>query len=145
MNLVIDASVVAKWFNQEELSDQAVELKDGHVRAEIDLAAPSHLLYEVGNSVWRNPQLTDEDARSAIAALAGLGIALLGPEGRRAARTMEIAREKKASFHDAAYIQSAEELDAPLITADESQLRAASGIVRVIHLRDAGKGQGQPP
>ena len=135
MRLVIDASVAAKWFNQEELTDQAVKVKERHVRAEVELIAPSHLLCEVANSIWRNPQLADGDARHAVLALSDLGIALLPPEGERLGRTMEIARQKGISFYDAAYIQAAKETDASLITADEIQLKAATGIIQALHLR----------
>ncbi len=142
MKLVIDASVAAKWFNQEEFTDRAVEIKDGHVRGEVELIAPSHLVYEVGNSIHRNPQMTDEDARDSISALAGLEIALLPPDAPRLSRTMEISRQRRVSFYDAAYIQAAEEADAALITADEVQHRAARGIVRAFHLRDTGRAWG---
>ncbi len=142
MNPIIDASVAAKWFNEEEFTEQAVDLKDRQVRAEIELAAPSHLFYEVGNSIWRNPQLSDKDARDAMASLAGLEITLFAPQTERVARTMEIARMRRVSFYDAAYIQTAEECEATLITADEVQLEAAKGIVQAIHLRDTGRDQG---
>ncbi|MEM3005049.1 MAG: type II toxin-antitoxin system VapC family toxin, partial [Candidatus Bathyarchaeia archaeon] len=71
MRLVVDASVVAKWFNTEELSNKAVEVKDAFVRGALKLVAPIHIIYEVGNSVWMNAQLTDEDASDAIASQIG--------------------------------------------------------------------------
>ena len=137
MSLVLDASVAAKWFNLEDLSERAVKFKDAFVEGKVQLAAPMHILYEVGNSIWKNPQLTDRDAHEAIVSLARLGIELLEPTLKRSARAMEIARTKRTTFYDAAYIQAAEELNKTLLTADQAQATASKGIANTIHLKEA--------
>ena len=138
MRTCIDASVAAKWFNQEDFSEQAVELKDRQVRGDVELVAPALLAYEVGNSIRKNPQLTEGDARDAIISLAALGVVLLPPETGRVGRVMEIARTRRMTFYDAAYLQAAEECQALLITADENQIKTAKGIARAAHIRDLG-------
>ncbi len=137
MSFVVDASVAAKWFNLEELSERAVEVKEAYVKGRLQLSAPVHIIYEVGNSVWKNPQLTDKDASDAVVSLIRLGLELLEPNTKRASRAMEIARLRKTTFYDAAYLQSAEELDTPLLTADQVQITAGKGIAKLIHLREA--------
>jgi len=136
MRLIVDASVVAKWFNIEELSNKAVEVKDAFVVGTLELVAPIHIIYEVGNSIWKNKQLTEEDASDAIASLLRIDLQLLAPDMERARRAMEIARLKKTTFYDAAYLQAAEELKTTLLTADETQMAAGKGIVKTIHLRE---------
>jgi predicted nucleic acid-binding protein len=84
-----------------------------------------------------NPQLTDRDAHDAIVSLARLGVELLEPTLTRSARVMEIARTKRTTFYDAAYIQAAEELDRTLLTADQAQLTASKSIANTIHLKEA--------
>ncbi len=137
MSLILDASVAAKWFNFEELSERAVEFKQAFVEGDVELAAPTHIIYEVGNSIWKNPQLTDRDASDAIVSLTRLGLDLLQPTMKRSARVMEIARTKRTTFYDAAYLQAAEELKRTLLTADQAQVAAAKGIAKTIHLKDA--------
>jgi len=137
VRLVVDASVVAKWFNIEELSDKAVKVKDAYVEGALELVAPIHILYEVGNSIWKNTQLTEKDACNAIVSLLRIDLELLMPSMERAKRAMEIARLRKTTFYDAAYLQAAEEFKTTLLTADESQMAAGKGIVKVIHLREA--------
>ncbi len=137
MSYVVDASVAAKWFNLEELSDKAGEIKEAYVRGKIQLFAPTHLIYEVGNSIWRNTQLTDNDVGNAIISLLRLGLELLAPNEERAGRTMEIARSRRTTFYDATYLQVAEELNMVLLTADETQLLAAKGVAKAIHIREA--------
>ena len=134
MRLVVDASVAAKWFNIEELSDSAVKVKDAHVRGEVELVAPIHVIYEVGNSIWRNPQLTDEHARDGVVSMLRLGIELIEPTPERVSRAMEIARLRHITFYDAVYMQAAEEWKLPILTADENQASASRGITKAIHL-----------
>jgi predicted nucleic acid-binding protein len=137
VRLVVDASVAAKWFNIEELSDKAAEVKEAHVSGNLDLVAPTHIIYEVGNSIWNNTQLTDKDACDAIISLLRLGIELFPPSVERAGRAMKTARLRRTTFYDAVYLQIAEELNIALLTADEHQAAAGKGIIKVIQLREA--------
>ncbi len=137
MKLVVDASVAAKWFNIEELSDKAANVKDAHVKGDIDLAAPIHLLCEVGNSIWRNKQLSDNDACDAISSIMRLDIQLIELTVQRAQRAMEIARQVKASFYDAVYLQVAEEMKIPLLTADQKQITAGRSVATMLDLGEA--------
>ena len=54
--LVLDASVIVKWFNREEDTEKALELKEQYENGSIDLAEPELLAYELGNSLRYNPQ-----------------------------------------------------------------------------------------
>lgn len=137
MRLVVDASVVAKWFNIEELSDKAAEVKNAYVGGALDLVAPIHIIYEVGNSIWKNGQLAEKDTSDAVASLLRMDIELLTPSIERATRAMEIARLKMTTFYDAIYLQAAEELKTALLTADENQMAAGRGVVKIINLREA--------
>ena len=51
MKIVLDASVVAKWFIEEENTEKAIEItiRDKFVRGEIEVLAPSLLIYEIRN------------------------------------------------------------------------------------------------
>lgn len=136
MRLVIDASVAAKWFNLEELSDKAVDIKEAYVRGDLELAAPIHMIYEVGNSIWKNKQLTEAEANDAIAALLQLNVQLLEPTTERAKRAMKIAKSRNTTFYDAVYLQAAEELNTALLTADNVQVTAGREIVKATHLQE---------
>jgi len=137
VKLVVDASVAAKWFNVEELSDKAANVKDAHVKGDIELAAPIHLIYEIGNSIWKNKQLSDNDACDAISSIIRLDIQLIEPTAQRAQRAMELARQVETSFYDAVYLQAAEEMKIPLLTADQKQITAGRGVARMLDLREA--------
>lgn len=49
--VVVDASVVAKWFMEEVYSDKAVLLRDKYVAREILLTSPSIMPYAVLNAL----------------------------------------------------------------------------------------------
>ncbi|RLE67675.1 MAG: hypothetical protein DRJ34_04355 [Thermoprotei archaeon] len=131
MKIVIDASVAVKWFNIEEYSDEAVKLKNLHVAGIIKLIAPLHLIYEVGNSIWKNRQINNIDASNAVLYLLELEISLIPPDRKSIKRIMEIARNKNISFYDACYIELAEKYGIPLISADKKQIEASKDIIKI--------------
>lgn len=129
----LDASVAAKWFNNENLTDKAIRVREVFVKGEIGLVAPEHILYEVGNSIWKNKALTTEDAIVAIRSLTELEIDLVRLTPQMEGNAMKIARESSITFYDAAYVTLANHLDAPLISADQEILSKSK---KSIHLKD---------
>ena len=101
------------------------------------MIAPTHIIYEVGNSICKNKQLTREDTSDAIVSLLRLDMQLLPPTIERASRAIKIARQRRITFYDATYLQAAEELNVALLTADELQATAGEGIVKIVHLHEA--------
>src|ERR1051325_8180029 len=108
----LDASVAAKWFNNEDLTDEALQIRDAFVHGKINLLAPEQLIYEVGNSIWKNKALTAEEAAKAVENLIDLQIELIHLNPRLAASAMKTARESRITFYDAAYIALADRYDA---------------------------------
>jgi len=49
--IVIDASVIAKWYLEEEFSGQATELRDAFGTGRVSILAPSLLYYETLNAL----------------------------------------------------------------------------------------------
>ena len=97
----LDASVAAKWFNNEDLTDKALQIRDAFVRGKIGLMAPEQLVYEVGNSIWKNKVLTVEDAARAVKDLVDMQVELIPMNPGLAASTMKAARESRIiSFYD---------------------------------------------
>lgn len=67
--VVVDVSVVVKWFTQEDYRGQAVALRDAHIQGMIMLVAPDLLVYEVSNALRYNPALTAEDLKQVVAVI----------------------------------------------------------------------------
>jgi predicted nucleic acid-binding protein len=133
LRLVLDASVASKWFSNEELTDKAVKVRDAFLDGKIDLCAPEHLLYEVGNSVWKNKSLDTDDSIKAIASLLEMEIDLIRLDSKTAGQAMKVARELGLTYYDAVYVQVSVMLGIPLLTADRVLFETAKN---TIHLRN---------
>jgi len=48
---VLDASVLIKWFSNEEYTDRALKLRDDFLQGYTELVVPDLLLYEVSNAL----------------------------------------------------------------------------------------------
>lgn len=130
MSLVLDASVVAKWFNNEELTEKAVEFKQALVEGQVEFAAAMHIHMEKLSA-----RREGRPGRHRLAHATGFGTSRTIHQAKR--KDCGIARARRTTFYDAAYLQDAEELKRPLLTADQLQVASARGITKAIHLREA--------
>lgn len=126
MTLVVDASVAAKWVLQEDGSDRAAGLRGSGD----DLIAPSLIVAEIGNAVWKRAIWREVSARDAVRALQtaiSLFTQLIAPTDL-AARATEIAIELRHPIYDCFYLALAERERCALITADRRLIAAAKGV-----------------
>lgn len=122
--MILDASVVVKWFAMEALHDEARALLTG----DDPLLAPDILAVEVANALWvkvGRGELGAPEATRAIAAISGSGQPELRPTPPLTAGAFRMAHRLNHPVSDCVYLVLADELDLPLITADTSFVRAA--------------------
>jgi predicted nucleic acid-binding protein len=113
---LVDASVVVKWFAEEEQSDVANELLTG----EHELCAPDFVLVEAENVFWkkvRSGQMFADSADEALLLLS-TGAIELCPTPPLLPRALEMASQIGHPIYDCLYIAAAEAWPAVLITAD---------------------------
>ncbi len=126
MDLVVDASVVVKWFLREPARGPALEIRDDFLAGDVVLHAPAVLPFEVLNALRFSGRFTEERCLQAQVVMDGYGIRshpLAGEVGRR---TVHLAFSKDLAVYDAAYIALAGELACKMVSADEGQLAAAA-------------------
>jgi predicted nucleic acid-binding protein len=119
---VVDASVVAKWFVPERLSEEAVRLlDDGHELASPDLLWPE--LSGVLSKKARAGQLTRKEAARIVQALDQFPLTVF-PSRLVLEAALEIALGTGRSVYDSVYVALAVALECPLVTADERLVNA---------------------
>jgi predicted nucleic acid-binding protein len=121
--LVVDASVAAKWYLPEDLSEEATWFLEAGGRGEARLVAPSLLLPELGNVLWhrhRRGDISSDRLREAWAAFEVAPLSFVEP-GPLMPAALEIALVCGCTVYDALYVALAEahrEEGAAVLTAD---------------------------
>ena len=120
--LVVDASIVSKWFLQEEESDAAREL----LRKNWILYAPDLLVAEIGNVLWKRlerRELNLEQAELIVARFATAPIVLV-PVEQLTGMALRIAHLHRRNFYDCTYLALALREKCRMVTADLRFLNA---------------------
>lgn len=119
--VVVDASVAAKWYLPEELSEEAGEVLEAGVQGKTQLGAPDLLAAELGNVFWhrrRRGDLTRDTVRQAWEAFDASPIVFFGTKSLTLP-ALEIALAYGCTVYDALYVALAEaNEDAAMLTAD---------------------------
>jgi predicted nucleic acid-binding protein len=136
--VVVDASVVVKWFVEEEGSEEALGIRDGYIEEEFEIAAPELLLFEVMNSLRYKGLFTVSEMKGITEALEAFSFDLYPLKGDCARRAVEIADENDITIYDASYIALAEIERAEFYTADDKLLDRLKK-----RYRDFAKGLGE--
>jgi predicted nucleic acid-binding protein len=123
MTLVIDASVAVKWIVPESGSAAAAALRGEHAH----FIAPSLVIAEIGNALWKKASRGEIIKREAVPALR-LAISQFGeimPFEDLARTALELAIDLRCAIYDCFYLALAQRENAPLVTADEAMIAAA--------------------
>jgi predicted nucleic acid-binding protein len=123
LTFVVDASVAAKWVLPESDSDRAVALRGNGE----DMIAPSLILAEIGNALWKSAQRGEVSKSDAVRALAAAAAHLttLVAIDELAESATALAIDLRHPIYDCFYLALAQRENAAIITADERMLAAA--------------------
>ena len=137
MQVVVDASVVVKWYIPEKHHKDARNLRDNYLEGTHELVAPHLLGFEVINALKYSGHYEGERLAEASESLSEYGLELrpFGDCGRVA----EIADELDVSVYDASYVALASATDSVVFTADEVLVEDTAGTEyadNVEHVRD---------
>ena len=117
-NIILDASVVIKWFAKEDDSDKAITYLEAFQNNEIGVIIPTLLFYELGN-VLINKKVTIPMAEDIIYRLKNLHIDLIDAGFKSFQKIYQNAIEFSITFYDSAYVTLMKEENCKFITADK--------------------------
>ncbi|MBV8851309.1 MAG: type II toxin-antitoxin system VapC family toxin [Methylobacteriaceae bacterium] len=122
MTLIVDASVAAKWFFEEEGSARALKLRE-----ESDLIAPDFILLEVHHAMWKRlaRRETEKIAVERVQPALRIAIPALIASQPLAEAAGRISLTQGLAIYDCLYLALAAETGDRLITADQRQFSTA--------------------
>jgi predicted nucleic acid-binding protein len=123
--IVLDASVAAKWVlpqSDEPYGEEARKLLEAASNGELEFWVPDIFWAELGNVIWkahRRGRIDSAKAAEAIRDLLALEVQVLQSR-ELAGKAFSIATDSQISVYDACYVELANRLDIPLVTADRA-------------------------
>lgn len=137
--VVVDASVVAKWFLPERYSNESRALRDVYVDGAIELCAPAAMPFEVANALKYSGLLDEERIEQSMTAINEYSIELVAFAD--ISRTVPLAIEEDIPIYDASYVALAEAIESVCWTADGTLIKSVSPQSRdvVQHIREFEK------
>lgn len=133
-NIVIDSSVVGKWFfPTEEDSKKALDIKNDFFRQQITICIPVLIYYEINNllkTAIKSFRVDRKKASRAYQGLLNLNFTIYSSK-ELFNLTLDKAVSLDISSYDASYIALSELLNIPFYTADKKLiLKAKSKLVK---------------
>ena len=118
-NIVLDASVIVKWFIDENDSNKAEIIKEQFINEKINIIIPSLLYYEVLNALKYSKLFNLDELNLVGESIENYGFKAIVIKDEIREKMVEIAIKHDISIYDASYIALAEKFNTQLITADE--------------------------
>jgi predicted nucleic acid-binding protein len=134
--VVVDTSVAFKWLvaTGEASAESAQALIDSQRDGDSILVAPSTLPVELANALRFSQRLDSEKALDLIEQLALLDVELYPTSVERVHAAATLSYRHSISVYDALFLQLAEELDCPLVTADRRAFACIDTPVEILLL-----------
>ena len=117
--IVLDASVVIKWLQEEADSEKARVFKNKHVTGEEMVGVPDLLYYEIANVLRYKSNLAEAGGLAAMDVLSGLEMQAFNFSPTELKDVYSIARTYDTTVYDALYVYLARQLSCMFITADK--------------------------
>ncbi len=123
MNLVLDSSVIAKLFFDEAGSDSAIKLMYLGDEKDIEFFASDLVIYEVGNTIWKNLRKRKKDGGQYIKLLFQLNIDFVPINDDLADEAIKEAQKNDITYYDGVHIALSNKKQTTLVTQDKELLK----------------------
>lgn len=134
--VILDASVIVKWFVKEKYTDAALKVREDYVAGRVDIWSTQLLPFEVLNALRYNPSFGLDDLKAAAKALELYKLALSPVLGDLAGFAVSDAVKFGITFYDAAYLSLARMLGKMMYTADEKLLAKLGKVKEASHIQE---------
>lgn len=121
MNLVVDSSVIVKWFAKQDEADrpQALFIRKRFLSHQLNLIVPDLVFYEIINVLKTKKEVEGQDAKETIKFLFAHPFYTVWPSQALFLSALKIAYDHELTIYDAIYVALAQGVACSLITADK--------------------------
>lgn len=134
--LVVDASVVIKWYVDEEYSANALRLFEDYANGKLDLISTQLMPFEVLNALRYNPDMGVRDLTKIGESLSNAQISLFPILDGLYLDSIRIATEYGTTIYDSTYLSLAENVHCDLCTADEKFVKRIGANENLVLLKN---------
>lgn len=127
--LIVDSSVVIKWFVPEENSDRAADLLDGYETSVFSFLMPDLLYAEMGNIVWKKCRagvLESKDGQAVLENFLKLRFSTVS-SATLLSHALRLAMTHQRTVYDSLYIALSIREACRFVTADKRLANAVAG------------------
>ena len=132
--IVVDASIIAKWFVEEEYSENALRLREDYRSRKIDVWSTQLMPFEVLNALRYNRAFSIGDLKKAAKALNNYRIALHPILNELTELCITNAMKYGITIYDSSYVSLSVLLNKQFYTADRRLTEKAREIDLVHHI-----------
>ena len=133
--IVLDASVLLKWFLEEEDREKALVHWKRHIEGDETIAVPDLLFYEIANTLLLRTALSADEIQRSLDEVRSCDLHVAAFS--EIPGVPQLARRHSLTAYDASYVALAQALRCRFVTADEKLLVRLKGTPRICHLREA--------
>ena len=117
--IVVDSSVVLKWYIPEAKNEKARQYLSSHVEGKDDLSAPGLLFFEINNVLATKSAITASEGSKIMKSLYDLDLKIVNFSFDDFKSALNLAKEFNISAYDSSYVVLAEKFRCDFITADK--------------------------
>ncbi len=117
--IVLDTSVILKWYLEEEDSDKALYYRTEYLNRQINITVPDLIMYEISNALRYNKDFIVNDVKLVIESIYLSKIKIVSPTIELINQAIEFSSSFDVSIYDSTYLALSSLLNFQFITADE--------------------------
>ena len=106
--IVLDTSVVIKWYNEENGTDSALKIQKAHIQNRLKITFPDLILYELANAVRYSPANDIGELRAILDNFNRLKFNIIIPTIAMIKDAGELAFRYNITVYDAMYLALAQ-------------------------------------
>lgn len=116
--IILDTSVIVKWFVDEPKSSQALELLELQKKKKINILVPEIIILELINALFFSAHFNKNELKDTLNHFYNYNLKIINIKNSTLLSATSIMTNFSITSYDALFIALAQELNCPLITND---------------------------